>query len=230
MSSKVGGYLAAYLKIVPDYRMDEQVTQSGNVLTVTSATSGSYPTGGKFEDAVPMAAYTVVGGKVVRGDAIHTNPGCAEQKAFQGKSERLAQDHAAAEKIAAEMRATNGDGLLATRPYLAERVGAWTPASMDLAGVYTGDRLRAGYLRETTAIRKALSHPVTEETIKVEGNGIVLDTKTSGGALASGEATFTDLHVIFYADRRDDRRGAVGPLPAALANFAKIFKAAAAAG
>lgn len=224
MSAKVGGYLAAYLKIVPDYRMEEQATQSGNIVTVTSYISGSYPTGGKFED-VSMAAYTVQGGKVVRGDAIHTNPG-AEQKAFQGKGERSALDHAAAEKIAAEMRATNGDGLLATRPYLAERVGAWTPASMDLAGVYTGDRLRAGYAREMGAIRKALSHPVTQETIKVEGNGIVLDTKTSG-ELASGEATFTDSHVVFYVTDGMIVGVRSAHSPAALANFAKIFKAAA---
>lgn len=193
VAQAIDGSLPRYQKAVPDYRMDEKVSLKGNVVTITSYTTGTYAAGGRFED-VSLVAYEVQGGKIVRAHGIHTNPG-AIQKAMAGSDERARLDNADAERIAAEMRASAGKGIEIVPRYLAEKVAVTPPAAPERNGIFSRDVLAGAMTREVGMVKAALTDYANTETVRVQGNKIMLDGKMTGVTKA-GEQTWSDTDLV----------------------------------
>jgi hypothetical protein len=222
-ASLIAGGLAMFTKAMPDFKADERISQNGNVVTVTAFTTGSMKDGGKFED-VSMISYVVHDGAVIRADAVHTNPSAAA-KALAGSDARYVADHATAEKVAAAMRATGGDALLATPAFFADRVAVWSPDALQSAAVFTRDQLHGAVIGENAMLKKAIRNYANADDIKVEGNTVVLDAKTTG-ALANGEPTWTDVHAVLYVTDGMIVGLQASHSPGAHANMAKIMSKA----
>ena len=138
-----------------------------------------------------------------------------------GVDDQASADHATAVQIADVMRATHGDGLLVTPAHFEAMVAI---VSSDAARniVMPADTLTKIINSEQGTLKAALPDFSSRETIKVEGNTIVMDNKTTG-KLKSGEATFADTHAVFYVATGKIVAVEVTHSPEALANLKKII-------
>lgn len=214
----IAANMARFAQGIPDFRLDEVVSQHGPVITITSLISGTDPATGQFHDTA-VTSYRFGGGKVVHVDSIHINPGASVRGPMGAQIS--AADHATAIRFADEMRATGGEAMLAAPAHFAEMVAVLSKDA-DHNALLPRDRLAQIITGEEAALKAALSNYASHETITAEGNRIILDNKTTG-TLKSGEATWADTHAVFHVTRGVIVGVEATHSPEAQANLKKVF-------
>ncbi|MAT50023.1 MAG: hypothetical protein CMK32_02420 [Porticoccaceae bacterium] len=170
--------LPKYQKIISDYQMDEAVSVEGPIVNVTANTNGFFADGSPFHD-VSQVAYRVRNGKIVRADAIHTNPG-AISKALAGDGGLAASDHESAMSIANKMRDCNPCAMDISGQFFADRVATWSFRFPDKNKLYHGDELRELIRKRFAKLEGIFSGYREYEEIDVDGNTIHVAYRIAG--------------------------------------------------
>lgn len=195
VAKAINGSLAAYMRLVNDYSMDEKVSRHGNKLTIIASTSGTHQDETPFND-VSLVNYQVNNGRITRADAIHTNPG-AIQKAHTGSDDRNIADHIGAKKIAAEMLASDEYSLGIAQKYFSDKIAVWSPDHIERSALYDRSTFSTRISSIIAAINRSDSEIERKEDVRVIGNKILIDSFIEE-TLNDKQHTLKSIHLKLY--------------------------------